>query len=443
MPGAPIWRFLVVVLIAVGVSVVVSEVTRETLAAVWLPLLIGALTAPLGVAWAARPIRESVDELTAAVPDSPPRELSAAAAAAVDHIERQEQTIAALTATNHDLSQNTRLLETVLATMIEGVIVVDAQECVLYANPAARALLEIGDRATVQRPILEAARSPDIERTVRESLESGEMRQSEFELHRSQKTISVTASPFPSGTQRGVVLVLHDVTNLRRLERTRREFVSNVSHELKTPLTAIQAYSDTLLEGAVDDPDNNRLFLGRIAEQAVRLQTLIHDLLDLARLESQPARAATEPIDLATCVATHLNDHRRMADAKGVALEFSADDDVVVNAAAKGVQQIVDNLVNNAINYTPAEGSISVAVYADEDCGVIEVQDTGIGISREDQARIFERFYRADRARARSAGGTGLGLAIVKHTAQSFGGTVDVTSQLGEGSTFRVRLPLG
>ena len=197
-----------------------------------------------------------------------------------------------------------------------------------------------------------------------------------------------------------------------------------------------------MLEGALDDPENNRVFLGRIAEQAARLQSLIHDLLDLARIESQPARRPAEPMELASCVAARLEDHQRVADAKGVSLGLAADAEVVVSAAPDDVQQIIDNLVNNAINYTPAEGSITVTVSAEDGFGVIAVQDTGIGISREDQARIFERFYRADRARARSAGGTGLGLAIVKHIAQSFGGAVEVTSQLGQGSTFRVRLPL-
>ena len=235
--------------------------------------------------------------------------------------------------------------------------------------------------------------------------------------------------------------MLHDVTDLRRLERMRRDFVSNVSHELKTPLTAIQAYADTLSDGAVDDPGHNRVFLGRIIEQSQRLETLIQDLLRLARIESQQAVELT-PISLADAVADCIRDLEPVAQAKQLPLEVNSEAGVIVLAEAGDLRQLIENLLDNAIKYTPAGGRVNVLVRREDRWGILEVADTGIGIAREDQQRIFERFYRVDRARARSVGGTGLGLSIVKHVVQQFRGDIAVSSELGKGTRFIVRIPL-
>lgn len=339
-------------------------------------------------------------------------------------------------------SSDSALLGTVLETMIEGVMVVDGREQLVYANPAARALLEMSDRIVPGRPLLEAVRSTGIEVAVQTALATGRMHRSELDLPRKERTVALTASPLAGSAASGVVLVLQDVTELRRLERVRREFVSNVSHELKTPLTHIQAYADTLADGAVDDPDNCRKFLDRIIEQAVRLQALIADLLQLARIESQEGTVDLESLELGAEAARSVEEHQAEATAGGVSLSVQCRSEPTVLADAAGLQQIIDNLVANALKYTPAGGSVTVAVYDADGHGVLEVTDTGIGISREDQLRVFERFYRVDRARTRAVGGTGLGLAIVKHLVQLYDGRIELVSELGKGSRFSVRIPL-
>jgi two-component system phosphate regulon sensor histidine kinase PhoR len=251
------------------------------------------------------------------------------------------------------------------------------------------------------------------------------------------------ATRLPGKPCPGVVLVFHDITDLRRLENLRREFVSNVSHELKTPLTAIQAYTETLLSGALEEPQHSRQFVERIEEHADRLHALILDLLRLARLESATDIFDVQAIPLREAVEFCLDEHRPVAQAKNISIEVDAQaEGLRVNADDEGLHTILSNLVDNAIKYTPAGGRVVVRWRAEGATAVVQVEDTGTGIPEEHQARIFERFYRVDKARSRELGGTGLGLSIVKHLTNVFGGTVEVRSQPGRGSVFTVRLPL-
>ena len=230
---------------------------------------------------------------------------------------------------------------------------------------------------------------------------------------------------------------------MRRLENLRHEFVANVSHELKTPLSSIKAYSETLLDGALDDKRNNERFVQQISEQAERLYQLILDLLSLARIESGSQTFEIETVSAGDVVDDCVARHEEAAAAKGISLTTEPPPaPFELQADEEGVHQMLSNLLSNAINYTPDGGRVTVRWRSEGEEGVIEVADTGIGIAEEDQARVFERFYRVDKARSRELGGTGLGLAIVKHLAHSFAGEVEVESRLGEGSTFRVRLPL-
>jgi two-component system phosphate regulon sensor histidine kinase PhoR len=236
--------------------------------------------------------------------------------------------------------------------------------------------------------------------------------------------------------------VLHDVTDLRRLENLRREFVSNVSHELKTPLAAISAYTETLLDGALDDPAINRVFVSRIEEQSERLNTLIIDLLELARVETDDHAFELEPVNVGAALQESINEHLNIAESKSLTLTgVSRSESVWTLADPGGLRTIIDNLMDNAINYTPAGGSVTVRWSLVEEWVCIDVVDTGVGIAKEHQGRIFERFFRVDRARSREVGGTGLGLSIVKHLCHVFGGDIKVQSRLGQGSTFSVRLP--
>ena len=353
------------------------------------------------------------------------------------------QRLVQLQANRRERDENSDLMETVLGSMIEGVVVIDSRQRILYANAAAEPLLDLPKAQATGRSLFEAARHPRVQKLVEAVLSGRTPDRVEYEVPRTNAIVALLGSPLPGDPPPGAVLVLHDVTELRRLENLRREFVSNVSHELKTPLTTIQAYTETLLDGAINDPINNRKFLERIDEQAERLHKLILDLLSLARIESAEDAYELLPVPVANVVQICLDEYLPVAASKGVELQVQPPpESVVVWADEEGLLTVLNNLVDNAIKYTPAGGRVSLRWRIDGRRVVIEVEDTGIGIPKQHQARIFERFYRVDKARSRELGGTGLGLSIVKHWTQVFGGSVDVASELGRGSTFSVRLPL-
>jgi two-component system, OmpR family, phosphate regulon sensor histidine kinase PhoR len=335
------------------------------------------------------------------------------------------------------------LLEAVLGSMFDGVLVVDSRQRVLYLNTTARELLDLGDRPVAGRLLSEASRSLPLQELIERTISANERQQTEFVLARQKLTVAVSAGAFSMDPEPAILIVLHDVTELRRLERMRRDFVSNVSHELKTPLTSIQAYADTLLDGGLSDVEHNRVFVQRIVEQTERLRILIMDLLRLARIEDDQITIELGAVDLRELARDCVRDRVALATTKQVSLEVDLGDDPVhVRAETEGLCSIIENLIDNSINYTPAGGSVRVEVATRDGEACLTVADTGVGIPREHQQRVFERFYRVDRARSRAVGGTGLGLAIVKHLTQAFGGRVELESELDRGSTFRVWLPL-
>lgn len=351
--------------------------------------------------------------------------------------------IQSLEAANRELERSDTLFQSILSTMVEGVLVLDARGRILYLNEAARKQLECRERDVEGRLLWEVVRSGEIQEVMEEVHATGHECRQEFELKRGRRRIEMAAARLPLAPEPGLVAVLHDVTELRRLERLRREFVSNVSHELKTPLTSIQAYADTLLEGGLEDEENSRLFVSRIIEQSDRLQALIQDMLRLARIESQSAAYRFEPILLADVLSECIEARTPVARARSVELRLvpgAASAEVLADRT--GLRTIFDNLVTNALNYTPEGGHVQVGWEVLEGDVVIDVRDDGIGIAAGDQERIFERFYRVDQARSRGMGGTGLGLAIVKHLTYVFGGEVRVESTVGQGSRFQIRLPL-
>lgn len=333
-------------------------------------------------------------------------------------------------------------LATVLEAMVEGVIAVDRDERILLANVAAIRLLDLKGFSVVGRRTWESIRIPQIHNLIRMALDENlEQHRKEFHVPWTQSTVAAVASKLPGSPCPGVVLVLHDVTDLRRLENLRRDFVSNVSHELKTPLSAIAAYTETLLNGGLEDGEYARHFVSRIAEQSERLNSLILDLLELARLESSEHDVNIAAVDINATLKASAEAHQTIAQSKQLSLVTSLSDTQLIGLAdAEGLRTIIDNLIGNAINYTPPGGKIVVRSHAAEGSVIFEVEDNGVGIPKEFQARIFERFFRVDRARSREVGGTGLGLSIVKHLCQIFGGTIKVNSQVGQGSTFTVQL---
>lgn len=300
------------------------------------------------------------------------------------------------------------------------------------ASNAAFDTLAASGRAAGLTP-LEITRSAELSEAVKRALEGTARR---LELVVQRRTYLVHLSPLLRGE---VLVLMRDVTDAKRAEATRRDFVANASHELRTPIAAIRAAAETLLGGAMDDPAAARMFVDIVARHAERLARLTQDLLDLSRIESRQWQLEREPVALAPLVAAVLDLERTTAGEKGLALSTEVPDEAVVLADGRALEQVLVNLVDNAVKYT-AEGGVRVRAVPDEGGWIIQVVDTGPGIERHHLDRIFERFYRADAGRSREAGGTGLGLAIVKHLAQGMGGEVGVESG-SDGSMFWVRLP--
>jgi two-component system phosphate regulon sensor histidine kinase PhoR len=333
---------------------------------------------------------------------------------------------------------------TVLEGMTESVIAVDRSEKVLFANASAGRALGFDPKRIEGHTLLEAVRSHELRDVTRQALGARQPASAELTWRgKPLRIFDVLAAPLPGDPPPGVVLVLRDVSELKRVEQMRQQFIANVSHELKTPLSSIKAYTETLLSGAQNDPEHAQRFLERIDEQATRLHQLILDMLTLARLESSPAALKLADVPVAGVVRRCLADYEAQAAAGEVTL-VNAVTDVALTARTdeEALRQILSNLVDNALKHTPAGGRLTVQGRTEGGMAIIDVSDTGVGIPAEHHARLFERFYRVDTARSRELGGTGLGLAIVKHLCQAQRGSVSVVSEVGKGSTFTVRIPL-
>ena len=330
----------------------------------------------------------------------------------------------------------------VLGGMVEGVVAVDQRERVLFANPAAGKMFDFLPPSVEGRPLLEVIRDHELHQAVTKVLSTRKPENLEIEWEvDAPRSLSVQVTPLPGTLGLGAVIVMHDNTELRRLETIRQEFVANVSHELKTPLSSIMAYTETLLGGAIHDEENRDGFLRRIAEQGERLNSLIQDMLSLARIETAQQPFEIVQVPLHEVAKYCVEDYQPQAQAKQIELTLSPDlPECAVQADEEGLRVIMNNLVDNAVKYTPERGRVDVGWRMNEGAVRFEVSDTGPGIPKAALPRVFERFYRIDKARSRELGSTGLGLSIVKHLAQSFGGTVGVESQAGRGSLFWVQL---
>ena len=330
--------------------------------------------------------------------------------------------------------------DAILAGMVEGVLVVDEVGRLQLANDAARAMLRLHGEA-IGRRYLEVLRHPDLVAQIGRTLHGERPEGAELSVAQPQpQTIVSRAAPVTADGRGGAVVVLHDITDLRRADRIRRDFVANVSHELRTPLTAIRGYVEALLEGSTG-PEQTRRFLGIIARHSARMESLVRELLRLARLD-----AGQEPIDHARCQVESMFsgvlaelapaiEGRRQA----VGVEVEADARVVVADPAK-LHDVLRNLVENASNYAPEGSRITLAASSDASWVYLRVLDEGPGIPPEDLGRIFERFYRVDKARSRETGGTGLGLSIVKHLVELHGGRVTAANRPHGGAEFTVAL---
>jgi two-component system phosphate regulon sensor histidine kinase PhoR len=341
-----------------------------------------------------------------------------------------------------EIARDTARQQAILAAMEDGVLAVDHRGHVILSNDTLRRSLRLQD--PLGRHYLEVVRHPQVERVLEEVLRTGERRVAEVGLHHLRRLYAVTGVPFPGleGTPHGAVLTFQDVTERRRVDEVRRDFVANASHELRTPLTSIRGFVEALEDGAVADPPTSRRFLEKIRLHADRMASLITDLLELSRLESgerPPRWGEVAPRELLEEAASSL---ASQAAAKRIEVAVAGDGAPPVVSDGARLRSILENLVENAVKYTPHGGRVELSARHGPDATVLfEVADNGPGIPPEHLPRIFERFYRVDKARSRELGGTGLGLAIVKHLAESVGAIVTVTSRVGEGTRFTVRVP--
>jgi two-component system phosphate regulon sensor histidine kinase PhoR len=343
-------------------------------------------------------------------------------------VDRAESELARQAASSAD---DRAVQDLVLASMEEGVLLIDADGRSVFANGALER--HIGGRPATS----DALRPLDLSSAVKRTSYTGAVTRAEAETGTPARWLRATA--LPVGGDGSVLLVVRDVTEHRRLDAVRRDFVANASHELKSPVAAIRAAAETLHDGALDDPPAARRFAEQIELEALRLSRIVGDLLDLSRLESGSDLKERVRLDAVT------DDEVRRLDGEarraGVEVHLEADGVPSLRGSGRDLALMVRNLVDNAIRYTGHGGRVDIDVTGDGEYVVLRVSDTGVGIPTRDLPRVFERFYRVDRARSRETGGTGLGLAIVRHVVENHGGDVNVTSELGRGTTFEVRLP--
>ena len=335
--------------------------------------------------------------------------------------------------------------EAVLGSMIEGVLAIDGRRRILGINRAAAELLDVEAEQAAGRPIQDVIRNPDLRRFALTAIDCRDPVEDDLLLRGIRdRTIRLrgTALRDASGDG-GAVIVLNDVTEVQRLENIRRDFVANVSHELKTPVASIKGFVETLLDGALDEPDDARRFLGIVARQADRLAAIIEDLLALSRIEQSETsgKLPLEPQPVAEILFTAADDCRPRAAERSIRLEVDGPPDLMVAVNGPLLEQAVINLVDNAIKYSEPGKTVWLSATADATGPAIHVRDEGCGIAEEHLPRLFERFYRVDKARSRNLGGTGLGLSIVKHIVQAHAATISVESTPGIGTAFTIRLP--
>ncbi|MBZ5668955.1 MAG: PAS domain-containing protein [Acidobacteriia bacterium] len=341
------------------------------------------------------------------------------------------------------LSVESAQREAILASMVEGVLAVDNSLRITFANESFARAVGAPNPIPAKQPLVELVRAPELREILTRVLGGGEFVKRRLQLPAAERIFEVQAAPLTSGAARGAIAILHDITDLERLERIRKDFVANVSHELRTPLTAIRGYAETLLEGALEDDENNRRFLEIIKAHAIRLNNIASDLLTLSELESGKVRPGPEPVSVRAALESALRTVEAEARVRTVTLICGRVEDAQVLGDRVQIEQALVNLLDNAVKFNRPAGEVLVEVTRPASGKIrISITDTGIGIPHDDLPRIFERFYRVDKARSREVGGTGLGLSIVKHIVERLDGTVTVESQLGKGSTFTLLLPV-
>lgn len=466
------WKFLTASILIVMMSLaLVGFLALESQRTHLRPLLFITLALALGLALVlsylfSRRLTRSLREMTAVANDLAQGHLEKRVRIRsrdelADLAEVFNQMASGLEATVREITEDRTRLTAILTGMVEGVMVLDRQGQIIMINAAMKQMFGLKSDLIIGKPSIEVIRNHQLNEFIRTTLKSPANRSIEIILQTLEERIFTVQASTVAAEESvlGAVFVFHDVTELKRLERIRKDFVANVSHELRTPLTSIKGYIEALLDGAKDDPQKCQQFLKVAQRHADQLNNLITDLLQLSQIESGQYEWKQEQIDPRGLIEKAVGLMRPTAEKKhqSLTVTFSAALSPILGDSDK-LTQVLINLLDNAIKYTPESGSISVTAktvkretpetvavnesrITDRDSVEISVTDTGFGVPSKDLPRIFERFYRVDRARSREVGGTGLGLSIVKHIVEAHGGIVRVESDLGKGSKFAVTLP--
>ncbi|MGX8175920.1 two-component system histidine kinase PnpS [Exiguobacterium artemiae] len=335
-------------------------------------------------------------------------------------------------------------LESLIEYMGAGLMLIDEKGYVLLVNRTYREMFNIQEKSNGKlyyRVLPNEKMSQVIEDVY--LTEKPNRKQSSVRFGLNSRTFMVSAAPIFSkdGRVQGTTVVFNDITEIKKLEQMRKDFVANVSHELKTPLTSIKGFAETLLDGAQDVPEIREQFLNIIHDESERMQTLVEDLLELSRLEQDNYQLETTIVDVTSLLRETATLLQRKAEEKQMQIHLETEEEVFIRADLNRLKQVVVNLVANALNYTPSGGNVWISLEDGEEAVMLRIKDDGIGIHPKEMQRIFERFYRIDKARSRNSGGTGLGLAIVKHIIDLHHGTIEVDSEENQGTTFTIRLP--
>ena len=337
-------------------------------------------------------------------------------------------------------------LETVLSSMLEGVIAVDMDERIISINQVAARMFNVEPGKFQGRSIQETIRVSGLQRFVKKALLSVESIEDDIVLnHNGERVLNIHSSPLQDAKEdrTGILVVINDVTKLRRLENVRRDFVANVSHEIKTPLTAIKGFVETLHDGTVEKPEDIERFFGIVIKHINRLDAIVEDLLTLSKIEKEDTvkEIRFETGSIKDVIETAIQICQAKADEKNITIDFSYEKEITARIDPVLLDQAMVNILDNAIKYSEKESTVYVECSSMEKEIIISIKDHGIGIAKKHLPRLFERFYRVDKARSRELGGTGLGLAIVKHIVQAHGGRITVESTPGQGTTFKIHLP--
>jgi len=392
----------------------------------------------LSIMHRARDLRRRVESLLEAAPGEPPFQPEAdemgALSTSLELATRRVRVVV------EALQRESARLEAILGSMVEGVVAVDPLLRITFVNRAFAEMMGAAFPVKPGTPLIQVTREPAFLEIFNVVSSGGQPVQKRLIHSAAARSFEVQIAPLAGDPHRGAIAMLYDITDLERLERVRKDFVANVSHELRTPLAAVCGYAETLRESAVDDPESSREFAGIILAKARQLANIVTDLLIVSSLEGGKP-PAPQPISLRESIESALRTVEPTAKSRGVLLVCDPFEDLSVLGHDIRLEQVWVNLLENAIKFNRPEGEVRVEVTRGADRALIHVKDTGLGIPSRDLPRIFERFYRVDKARSRATGGTGLGLAIVKHAVEQMGGSVSVESQVGQGSVFTVALP--